>query len=154
MKRDLWALPVLVFSVAAAQESGQSSWVVASRTAHETVWQRVVWETNQLGRTRARTNEFVEVATGLNYLSDETPQQWQPSREEWEVYPDAIVARYGQHKVILARNLNLDGAVDVLMPDGVRLISSPVLLVAPTLPTLPKAGLLRPTRLDCSLHPS
>lgn len=32
----------------------------------------------------------------------------------------------GRHKVILAHNLNRAGAVDVLTPDGVRLVSSPV----------------------------
>jgi hypothetical protein len=104
-----------------------TEWNAASRSAHETVWQRVEWETNQLGQARARTNEFIELATGLNWF-DDTTQQWEASREEWIVYPDAIVARAGQHKVILATNLNLGGAVDVLTPDGVRLISSPVSL--------------------------
>lgn len=85
MKRALWVLPAFVLGVAAvAQDDGQSSWVAASRAAHGTVWQRVEWQTNESGRVIARTNEFVELATGLNYF-DETAQQWQPSREEWEV---------------------------------------------------------------------
>lgn len=128
MKRGLWMLlPLSLVTMSVAQDGEQTSYTVASRSAHETVWQRVVWQTNQAGRVLARTNEFVETATGLNHF-DQTTQQWQPSREEWEVYPDAIVARAGQHKVILAHNLNLAGAVDVLLPDGQRLISSPVSL--------------------------
>ncbi|MCL4789334.1 MAG: hypothetical protein KJ070_21485 [Verrucomicrobia bacterium] len=97
-----------------------------SRAAHETVWQRVE-EPSRFGLSRERVSAYVELATGLNFF-DETTQAWQPNREEWEVYPDAIVARAGQHKVILATNLNLAGAVDVLTPDGMRLISSPVSL--------------------------
>jgi hypothetical protein len=101
-------------------------YTVASRSAHETLWQRVEWQTNETGRVTARTNEFVEITTSLNYF-DETTRQFQPSREEWEVYPDAIVARWGQHKVILSHNL-ADG-VDVLLADGAtRLVSTPVSL--------------------------
>lgn len=74
-----------------------------------------------------RVSAYVELATGLNFF-DETTQAWRPSREEWEVYPEAIVARHGQHKVMLAHNLNLAGAVEVLTPDGVRLVFSPVSL--------------------------
>ncbi|MCL4790254.1 MAG: hypothetical protein KJ070_26310 [Verrucomicrobia bacterium] len=99
---------------------------VASRAAHETVWQRVE-EPSRFGLSRERVSAYVELATGLNFF-DETTQAWRPSREEWEVYPEAIVARWGQHQVVLATNLNLPGAVEVLTPDGVRLVSRPVSL--------------------------
>jgi hypothetical protein len=87
-------LPLSLSVSSAAQDGGQDSYVVASRTDHETLWQRVEWETNQLGQAAARTNEFVEIATSLNYFDDAT-QRWEPSREEWEIFPDAIVARFG-----------------------------------------------------------
>lgn len=126
MKKASWVfLAVSLTTASVAQDGGQNGFTVASRSAHETVWQRLEWSTNSLGRVAARTNEFVEVATGLNHLSDETQPQWQPSREAWEVYPEGIVARWGQHKVILSHNL-ADGA-DVLLADGVtRLVSAPV----------------------------
>jgi hypothetical protein len=123
----LIGLSVALALEAQGQPGDALPYSAASRGAHETVWQQVEWETNQLGRAVARTNEFVEIATGLNHFNEAT-QQWQPSREEWEVYPEAIVARSAQHKAMLAHNLNLAGAVDVLSPDGVRLISSPVSL--------------------------
>jgi hypothetical protein len=106
-------------------QTDDSRYAVADRSAHETRWQRVTWSANRLGHAEVRTNSFVELATGLNFF-DETTQQWQPSREEWQVYPDAIAAQAGRHKVILATNLNLGGSVEVLMPDGVRLVSNPV----------------------------
>lgn len=107
---------------------GEAEWIAAERGPHHRVWQRVEWETNALGRVVERTNSYTELATGLNYF-DEATQAWQPSREEWLVYPDGIVARAGRTRVILAHNLNLAGSVDVLLPDGVtRLISNPVSL--------------------------
>ena len=77
MKKTLRVFFAVGFTTASiAQDVGQNSSVAASRTAHETVWQHVEWITNQLGGVVAQTNEFVEVATGLNHLSDETPPQW------------------------------------------------------------------------------
>jgi hypothetical protein len=128
----LTALSAALALNAVAQSEEVLPYTATSRSAHETVWQRVEWSTNSLGRAVARTNELVEIATGLNHLSDETPPEWQPSREEWVAYPDGIVALTGRHKVILAPpNLTLGGCVevDVLLPDGVsRLVSSPVSL--------------------------
>jgi hypothetical protein len=119
---------VCLTSASLAQDAGQNNYLAASRSPHETVWQRVEWLTNQLGEALPRTREFVELATGLNHANEATGQ-YDPSREEWEVFPEGIVARFGQHKVILAHNLNLASAVDVLLPDGVtRLIPSPVSL--------------------------
>ena len=107
------------------QAQPQTDYSVAERSAHETVWERVTWSTNRLGSVFGRTNSFVELATGLNFF-DPTTQQWQPSREEWQAYPDAILASAGRHKVILAHNLNLGGSADVLAADGVRLVLNPV----------------------------
>lgn len=65
MKKASWVLPPLALTMASvAQDGGQTGYSVSSRSAHETVWQRVVWQTNQVGRVMARTNVFVELATG------------------------------------------------------------------------------------------
>src|SRR5688572_12799538 len=112
MKR-VWVLLVLSLTTAVAQEGDQTGYTVATRSAHETMWQHVEWLTNETGRVTTQTNAFVELATGLNYF-DEATQGWQASREEWVAYPDGIVAQAGRHKVILATNLNLAGSVDVL----------------------------------------
>lgn len=137
MKRVLWVLLSLSFAVtspgqigprpptADAQQSGHDDYRLVERGAHQLHWERVTWSTNRYGEAEPRTNTFVELGTGLNFF-DETTQQWQPSREEWQAYPGAIVAQAGQHKVILGHNLNLGGSVDVLAADGVRLISNPV----------------------------
>jgi hypothetical protein len=102
---------VCLTTTSIAQDVGQNGFTAASRSAHETLWQLVEWQVDQRGQAVARTNEFVELATSLNYF-DETTQQFLPSREEWVPYPDGIVALAGRHKVILApANLTLGGPV-------------------------------------------
>ncbi len=59
--------------------SSPDPYTVVKRAAHSQVWQRIAIETNALG---------------LNYF-DAATQIWQPSREEWQVYPDGIVAQTG-----------------------------------------------------------
>ena len=137
MKQNLCILLPLTLGISLlAQDAARApadppgNYTVAERAAHSTRWEQVTWTTNEVGRAVAKTNSFEELATGLNFF-DEAAQQWQPSREEWQAYPDAIVAQTGRHKVILGPNLNLGGSVDVLLPsvDGlapVRLISNPV----------------------------
>ena len=105
--------------------SSPDPYTVVKRSAHSQVWQRIALETNALGRVQYRTNAYEELGTGLNFFNEAT-QTWEPSCEEWQVYPDVIVAQTGRTKVILATNLNLGGSVDVLTPDGVRLVSNPV----------------------------
>jgi len=100
-------------------------YTVSHRNAHLSIYQRITARTNAAGRLCCQTNTFTTLATGLSYF-DEVTQRWLPSRPEWQVYPDGIVAQYGRAKVVLATNLNLSGSVDVLGPNGIRLISNPV----------------------------
>jgi hypothetical protein len=137
MKNALWILLPLSLAVTSPGQAGPrppaadpqrkeyNDFTAAERGAHQTRWERVTWSTNRLGEAEPRTNAFVELSTGLNFF-DAATSQWLPSREEWQVYPDVIVAQAGGPKVILARNLNLGGSVDVLTPEGLRLISNPV----------------------------
>jgi len=103
----------------------RSDFIAVERGPHQTRWERVLWCVNRLGEIVPITNAFVELSTGLNTFDPQT-QQWLPSREEWQVYADAIVAQAGRHKVILAHNLNAGGSVDMLTPEGLRLTSNPV----------------------------
>jgi hypothetical protein len=124
----LWLANVLL---AVASQANDAPYTAVSRSPHETVWQRLEWTTDSLGQAVARTNEFVELATGLNFFDETTTQQFQPSREEWLAYADGVVALAGRHKVILAPpSLTLGGCVevDVLAPDQVRVVCAPVSL--------------------------
>ena len=56
----------VALALKAQGQSEEVSYTVALRSAHETVWQRVLWETNQLGRAVARTHQFVELASASN----------------------------------------------------------------------------------------
>jgi hypothetical protein len=48
----------------------------------------------------AQTNEFVQLATGLNFF-EETTQAWLPSREAWEVYDGGPSAPFALHQEML-----------------------------------------------------
>lgn len=67
---------------------------------------------------------YVELATGLNRW-DEKTASWQPASAVFERGPQGhFLARQTQHQVILAPDLNVEEAVDLLTPDGFRLRSS------------------------------
>lgn len=65
----------------------------------------------------------VEMASGMNYWNG---QEWTPSEASFELRTDVFVAERVQHKVRLADNLNVSGAVTVVTPDGITLRSTPV----------------------------
>ena len=101
-------------------------WQVTSRSAHENVWESVSPVANEItGEISAERHSFTELATGLNFL-DEKNGQWTASVEAWQAFPDGIVFQTGRHKVIVANDLSLAGSVDLLTPEGVRIISNPV----------------------------
>ena len=84
------------------------------------VWQFIDLE----GNTVLSTNSYVELATGLNYF-DDTTGQWRPAKPEFELTRTGhFIARQTQHQLILSPELNQQGAVDLLAPDGVRLRST------------------------------
>ena len=89
------------------------------------MWSRESWETNSLREVVARTNSFVELATGLHY-PDPASGEWLESNPAFEITEDGYaVARHCQHQVIVAPNLNPeDGVViDLQTPDGKRMRS-------------------------------
>jgi len=95
---------------------------VVSAGPHERLWRSVTLDAQ--GRTN--THSYVEVATGLDYL-DPATGRYEQSQEQFEITKDGnAVARKGQHQVILAADINTGGSVDLLTPDGQRLLSNPM----------------------------
>ncbi len=69
---------------------------------------------------------YVEVATGLNRLDAERGG-YVPAKAEFERTAEGyFIARQTQHQVILGPDLRVEGSVDLLTPDGLRLRSRPV----------------------------
>src|SRR6266511_412097 len=89
---------------------------------HHRVWQTLT--VDEEGQTNI--SSFTEVATGLNFL-DSSTGEYLPSRELFQIAADgSAVAAHGQHRVRLDSDINSAGSVDLLMPDGQRLISNPM----------------------------
>lgn len=84
------------------------------------VWEVMDWR----GQTVLVTNQYTELASGLNWY-DEAGKRWVISRAEFEQSRSGyLIGRQSQYKVILSPNLAEEGAVDLLCPDGVRLRST------------------------------
>lgn len=62
-------------------------------------------------------SSYVELATGLHFVRE---GQLVESEEKFEIFNDGLVARNGQHQVILAPTADAAGLVDLLAPDGQR----------------------------------
>src|SRR5688572_12679625 len=89
---------------------------------HHRVWQTV--SVDEEGRTNM--SAFTEVATGLNFL-DPATGQYLPSQELFQIAADgSALAAQGQHRVRLDSDINSGGSVDLVMPDGQRLIGNPM----------------------------
>ncbi|MFM7216295.1 MAG: hypothetical protein ACKO3H_15600 [Verrucomicrobiota bacterium] len=94
----------------------QSEHYIRERGPHHQVVESVVSWVDELGNTLTETNSYVQLETGLNYWNESG--QWEESRAEFELIPGAAIAWKGQHKVSLAANLNMAGAVQMRLPDG------------------------------------
>ncbi len=96
--------------------------VVVEAGPHHRIWRTVA--VDEQGQTHI--GSFTEIATGLNYF-DPVTKQWQESRAQFQIAPDgSAIATNGQHQVILSADINSGGSVDLLMPDGQRLLSNPM----------------------------
>jgi len=57
----------------AASRVGASQWQARNRSAHQTEWFSVRYQTNAgTGKVRAMTNSYVEIGTGLNFIDPAT----------------------------------------------------------------------------------
>lgn len=87
------------------------------------------WVIEPSGETNSVKTSYVELASGLNYLDENG--EFQASDPTIEVSPDgtfAAAAKLGQ-KVTFEANLNTEGAVQILTPDG-QLLKATVLALA------------------------
>ena len=96
---------------------------MVDRGANHRVWQRETYEQSPDGKIVPHVHSYTELATGLHYR-DASTGQWVESQELIEPFSGGAVARYGQHQVIFANNLNSAGAIDMQTPDGKRLRSN------------------------------
>jgi len=95
---------------------------VVAAGPHERVWQSISVDAN--GTTNRHS--YTELATGLNFWNPVT-RQWEESKEQFYLTKEGYaVATNGQHKLILSPDIASVGAVDLLNPDGVRLVSNPM----------------------------
>jgi hypothetical protein len=114
------AILCLLSSRSLAQNAAREGSKV-SLSPDESLVSAVATVTNTLGVVSARTNTYVELATGLHYLDN---GQWKQSEDRIELMPDgSAVASHGPHKVKFASDLYTDGAIDMTTPDGKHLRS-------------------------------
>src|SRR5205085_7730950 len=71
----------------------ESEYSIEESGPHHRKWSRVVWETDAAGNQIAKTNSYIELASGMNYLRG---NKWVPAREEIEGFANGAVARWGQ----------------------------------------------------------
>jgi hypothetical protein len=91
-----------------------------ARDAISTTWE-VLEQTfyPATGTVTSRTNQYVELGAGLNYLSNPSAGQWAPSEDLIELMPDGSAAALkGPAKLYLKPNLNSLGAVTIVSADG------------------------------------
>src|SRR4051812_22713003 len=79
---------------------------VTERGAHHSVWSKTVEEQLPDGKVVNRTHSYTELASGLNYWSEEQ-SAWLPSTEDVEIINGAAVARHGAMQVIWTANPNV-----------------------------------------------
>src|ERR1051325_3066582 len=119
----LLSLVTLPWPAASQSPVGNEKATVVERGPRHARWS---WTGENIwpdGQVTTEEHSVIETATGLNYLQDGKEGQWVPSTDVVEVFQDYAVARHGQHQVIWAANFNSAGAVDLLLPDGKRLVS-------------------------------
>src|SRR6266498_137631 len=128
MKTNSWlvlTMTALCFLTANAQVSFPSVTagpVVVESGPHHRVWQTVTLDAT--GQTNV--SSYTELATGLNVWNP-VSGKYEPSKEQFQIVADgSAIATNGQHQVILAADINSGGSVDLLMPDGQRLLSNPM----------------------------
>lgn len=71
---------------------------------------------------------YTELAGGMHYW-EESVQEWREADPALSLYPEGAVADKVQQKVIFARNVNVEGSIDLMSAEGVRLRSTPLALI-------------------------
>lgn len=112
-------LALFVFACASISMA-DSPWQVNTTSANQRIWRK----TSQNPTVGAKTNTVYEIATGLNYWDG---AQFQPSRESLEVVGNHAIGVHAAHKLILSGNANVQGCLDLELPDGAGRLLSTVL---------------------------
>ena len=94
---------------------------VLAQGPHDKIIQSVSSIIDADGLTATQTNTFTQIETGLSYQDEKG--QWQDAVASFEPFSGGAIARRVQHQVILSPNANTQNAVDLLMPDGTRVVS-------------------------------
>jgi len=69
-------------------------WQVTERDAHANRWESITLITNEItAAVTAQKQSYIEVASGLNYFEE---GQFHPTREEWQVTPQALAGQLHQ----------------------------------------------------------
>src|SRR5437867_8184614 len=128
MKTNSWLVLIMTafcFLSANAQvslPSVSSGPVVVEAGPHNRIWRNV--SVDERGQTI--TNSYTELTTGLNFWNP-VASRWEESKAQFQITKDGnAIATNGQHKVILAPNINSGGSVDLLTPDEKRFLSNPM----------------------------
>lgn len=96
---------------------------VIERGMHHRLWQTVSSSIDENGNMNYQTNSFTELRSGICYEED---GKWYDSVEEIELHPDGAFAQKAPHKVFFSPNLNEEGAVELISPEGLRLKGGPL----------------------------
>lgn len=99
---------------------GLGVYAITEAGPHQRRWSRVTQVQMPDSSSRAVTNSYLELATGLNRLN--TNGKWVPAQASFEIINGAAVARNTAHHVILTSPTD-PLPVDLLTPDGQRLSS-------------------------------
>jgi hypothetical protein len=101
---------------ALARDTISTTWEVLAQTFYPAT-----------GVLTSRTNRYVELGAGLNYLSNPATGQWAPSEDLIELMPDGSAAALkGPTKLYLNPNVNSPGAVRIVSADGAVFQSQPI----------------------------
>ena len=101
---------------ALARDTISTTWEVLEQTFYSAT-----------GVLTSRTNRYVELGAGLNYLSDPSTGQWAPSEDLIELMPDGSAAALkGPAKLYLKPNLNSPDAVRIVSADGAVFQTRPI----------------------------
>ncbi|HEY4416944.1 MAG TPA: hypothetical protein VGO57_14740, partial [Verrucomicrobiae bacterium] len=120
------AFSLTVPSLLAENLPSPTEYRVVEQGAHHNVWQRETFEQTPDGNVVTKTNQYTELATGLNY--QDAKGQWQPAQDEITVLPDGTAAAVrGQHKAYFPGDI-YEGTIRLITPDGQVMQSQPSVL--------------------------
>jgi hypothetical protein len=100
-------------------------WAAAPRNAFETVWTSTSLTTNAITqKVYERKHSYIQLGTALNLA--QPGGTFRPSNPSFTITANGAEAQNTIHKVVLAPDINVEGAVQVTTSDGAILRSNPI----------------------------